>query len=444
MKSTQWVFCSIAGLSFLFIAQCGHTTAVSGPNGSGNDQGVITTHEGSVTVKSYRGGRDSLPSSSPADLQALAKGNTDFACDLYKKLSNADSGNTFFSPYSVSIALAMTWAGARGQTEAQMASALHFPLDQARLHPAFDALDLALRAEARNDGFDLNIVNQLWGETTYHFLPDFLKTASVNYGASLRLLDFINNPEPSRQTINTWVSGQTQTRIQDLIPQGAITGSAVLVLTNAIYFKAQWADTFFKENTRNQMFYRGSDSVTALFMHKEGSYKYAANQDFSALEMPYKGGTISMLFILPGPGKMASVESGLTSDFLAGVSGSLQEKVVDVAIPKFKFTTSSASLKDLLSSLGMPAAFSDTADFSGIDGTRSLFIQDVIHKAFVAVDERGTEAAAATAVIVVRTSIMIPPPPAFIADRPFIFLIRDAATGAVLFLGKVVNPVIEG
>lgn len=151
-----------------------------------------------------------------------------------------------------------------------------------------------------------------------------------------------------------------------------------------------------------------------------------------------------MLFILPGPGKMASVESGLTSDFLAGVSGSLQEKVVDVAIPKFKFTTSSASLKDLLSSLGMPAAFSDTADFSGIDGTRSLFIQDVIHKAFVAVDERGTEAAAATAVIVVRTSIMIPPPPAFIADRPFIFLIRDAATGAVLFLGKVVNPVIEG
>ena len=317
---------------------------------------------------------------------------------MYKKLSNAGA-NTFFSPYSISLALAMTWAGARGQTESEMASVLHFSLDQSQLHPAFNALDLALKTRAQKDSFDLSIVNQLWGEKTYHFLPDYLKTVSVNYGAALRLLDFINNADASRLTINTWVSDQTKTRIQDLIPQGAITPATTLVLTNAIYFKAQWADTFIKDFTNNQQFYQGNDSVTALFMHKEGSYKYAANADFSALEMPYKGGEISMLFILPEPGKMPAVESGLTSDFLAGISNSLQAQVVDVAIPKFKFATSSISLKDILISLGMTAAFSD-ADFSGIDGTRYLFISDVIHKAFVAVDEKGTEAAAATVVIV--------------------------------------------
>lgn len=416
---------------------------MSGTDGSGGDQSIVTTHEGSVTVKSYCGGRDSLPSSSSKNLEALIKGNTDFAFDLYKKLSNTDTGNTFFSPYSISMALAMTWAGARGQTESEMATALHFSLDQSQLHPAFNALDLGLKSEAQKDGFELNIVNQLWGEVTYDFLPDFLKTASVNYGAALRLLDFINNPDASRLTINTWVSDQTKTRIQDLIPQGAITPATALVLTNAIYFKAQWADTFSKASTGNRWFYQGNDSVAAPFMQKQGSYKYAANPDFSALEMQYKGGDISMLFILPEPGKMSGVESALTSDFLANVSGSLQEKDVDVAIPKFKFATSSISMKDILISLGMAAAFSD-ADFSGIDGTRDLFISDVIHKAFVAVDEKGTEAAAATAVIMLRGSIMMPPPIPFIADRPFIFLIRDNTTGTILFMGKLENPVFEG
>jgi serpin B len=442
MKPKLSFSCMVAGMVFLFIASCGNSPKVSDTNRQPDDQGIITTQEGSVTVKSYADGRDSLPSSSAENINALIKGNTDFALDMYKKLSTADT-NMFFSPYSISIALAMTWAGARGQTESEMASALHFSLDQAQLHPAFNDLDLALKAQAQKDGFELNIVNQLWGEKTYQFLPDYLKTVSVNYGASMRLLDFMNSPEPSRLVINDWVSDQTKTRIQDLIPEGAIIPLTRLVLTNAIYFKAQWADTFYKENTRERMFYRSNDSLPAQFMHKSAGYQYAANADYCALEMPYKGNGISMMIILPEPGKMPSVESGLTSDFLAGISGSMQNILVNVAIPKFKFTTTSASLKNILISLGMTSAFSGAADFSGIDGMRDLYIQDAIHKAFVAVDERGTEAAAATAVIIGIRSVPIPPPISFTANRPFIFLIRDNATGTVLFMGKLVNPVIE-
>jgi serpin B len=442
MKSKSRFLCLAAGISIIAVVNCGTDPTLSGTNRPADNQNIVTAQEGSITVTAYSGGRDSLPASSAEELAALAKGNTDFACDLYRKLTAAATGNTFFSPYSISMALAMTWAGAQGQTESQMAQVLHFSLDQSQLHPAFDALDLALRQRAQKDSFDLNIVNQVWGEKTYHFLPDYLKIVSVNYGAAMRLLDFINSAEASRLTINTWVSDQTQSRIQDLIPAGAITPFTRLVLTNAIYFKAQWADTFFKQESWNQMFYRDNDSMTAVFMHKEtSSYKYDSTANYTALEMPYKGGEISMLVILPASGKMAAVESALSSNFLTGVSGSLQEKVVDLTIPKFKFTTSSTSLRDILISMGMPAAFSDTADFSGIDGTRNLSISDAIHKAFVAVDERGTEAAAATAIIVRASAILMPPPVVFTANRPFIFIIRDNVTGSVLFIGKLVTPV---
>ncbi|HUI91045.1 MAG TPA: serpin family protein [Chitinivibrionales bacterium] len=440
MKPSKSLIYLLIGLCPVLSLYCGTEPLNQAPSGPDNN-GVVTTQEGSITVQAC-GTRDTLPSASDQDIAALVKGNTDFACDMYKKLSAA--GNTFFSPYSISIALAMTWAGARTETEAQMASALHFTLDQTKLHPAFDGLDLALKARANNDGFDLNIVNQLWGEKTYYFLPDFLKTLSVNYGAALRLLDFINNPEPSRVTINAWVSGQTNGRIQDLIPSGEITPATTLVLTNAIYFNAQWADTFQKEMSMNQTFYRNNDTVSAPFMHQEATFRYAASADFDALELPYKGNELSMLFILPAAGKMASVASSLTADFIAGLSGSLAAQKVIVAIPKFKFATPSLSIRDILVSLGMADAFSPgVADFSGIDGTRSLSIYDVLHKAFVAVDERGTEAAAATAVIVVGTSIEMPPPVQFTANRPFIFLIRDNVSGAVLFMGRLEDPVIN-
>jgi serpin B len=443
MKTSNRYLTLISGISIIFIVCCGQHALNSVSDGPANNQSIITTQEGSVTVKAYCGGRDSLPFSSPEDLETLVKGNTDFAFDMYKKLQKADI-NTFFSPYSISVALAMTWAGARTHTESEIASVLHFSLGQAQIHPVFDALDLALKSQAQKDGFDLNIVNQLWGEKTFDFVPEYLKIVSVNYGASMRLLDFISSPDLSRITINSWVSDQTKTRIEDLIPQGVITDQTRLVLTNAIYFKAQWADTFRKESTYDWMFYRNNDSTMVPFMHRQGSYRYIANADFCALEMPYKGNGISMLLILPQPGKMSAVESGLTYDFIAGLSGSLQENLINVSLPKFKFTSQSTSLKDILISLGMTSAFSNAADFSGIDGRNDLFIQDAIHKAFVAVDERGTEAAAATAIVVSRiTAVPVQPAINFTADRPFIFLIRDNTTGTVLFMGKVVNPVIE-
>ena len=274
-------------------------------------------------------------------------------------------------------------------------------------------------------------------------MPDYLKTVSVNYGAAMRLLDFINNPDPSRLVINSWVSDQTNSRIQDLLSPGTISDSTRLVLTNAIYFKAQWADTFQKGSTYDQMFYPKGDSMLVKFMHRKAFCKYIANSELSALELPYKGNNLSMLFILPQQGKTASVESGLSSDLISGLTGSMQQTMVYVAIPKFKFTTSSTSLGQVLGALGMVSAFSDMADFSGIDGTRLLRISDVIHKAFVAVDERGTEAAAATAVIMIAGSAFNPNPVFFTLDRPFIFLIRDNTSGTVLFMGKVVRPVTE-
>jgi serpin B len=408
---------------------------------STNNTGVSTQTQGAITIEKYNADRDTTPNVSSADIASLSNCNTAFAMDIYKKVTgNAD--NVFFSPYSISIALAMTWGGARNQTEQDMASVLHFPFPQAQLHAAFNALDLALVRHARTSGFELHVVNQLWGEKTCTFLPDYLKLVSVDYGAAMRLLDFIGNPEPSRVVINTWVADSTNQRITDLIPAGIIDAITRLVLTNAIYFKAQWADTFISSDTRDNIFYRSdADSLSTKFMQREGTYYYDSNADFQAMELPYKGNETSMIIILPAPGKMAQVESNLSPGFYTSLSASLQPTNVSVYVPKYKFTTESLKLSEILMSLGMSVAFNENADFSGIDGTRNLYIGEVIHKAFVAVDENGTEAAAATAVIIkYRSSAIKKPLPVFIANRPFIFLIRDVQTNAVLFIGKLNDP----
>jgi serpin B len=401
---------------------------------------IITQTQGAITIKKYNADRDTAPDISIADVSSLSEGNTAFAIDLYKKLSDS-SQNVFYSPYSISIALAMTWGGARNQTEQDMAAVLHFPFPQTKLHAAFNALDLALNRHAQTGGFELHIANQVWGEKTYAFMPDYLKLVDLNYGAAMRLLDFIGNPEPSRLVINTWVSGQTNQRINDLIPQGGINGDTRFVLTNAIYFKAQWADTFFSNTTADGIFHRsGSETATAKFMSREGSYAYASTADYQAIELPYKGRETSMLIIMPATGKMAQVEAGLSSDFFTTLNASMKSSGVFLRLPKFKFTTGSIGLADILKSLGMEMAFSDQADFTGINGTGGLCISDVIHKAFVAVDEKGTEAAAATAVSVGTTSM---PAISLSIDRPFIFLIRDVQTNTILFMGKLNDPTTE-
>jgi len=392
--------------------------------------------------------RDTSPTATKDDIATLVGGNNAFAFNLYHKLSH-DEGNLFLSPYSISEALAMTYAGARGNTEKAMAQALNFTLPQDRLHPAFNSLDLQLKQRGQGakgkdgKGFRLNIVNALWGQKGFGFLPAFLDTLAQNYGAGLRLVDFINQTEQSRLTINNWVSDQTEDRIKDLIPPGALNQMTRLVLTNAIYFNAAWQHPFDKNSTSDAPFrlLDGSE-VTVPMMRQTSSFNYTEGTDYQAVELPYDGGELSMVILLPKGGHFNAFEEKLDASRVQGIIGQMTHREVALTMPRFTFE-SSFSLKGALSDLGMGAAFDpSSADFSGMDGRRDLFIQDALHKAFVAVDEAGTEAAAATAVIVGLTSVPQPPVEMKV-DRPFIFLIRDIPTGSIIFVGRVLNPVTE-
>ncbi len=337
----------------------------------------------------------------------------------------------------------MTYAGARGQTEEQMAKTLHFTLPQDRLHPAFDALDLALQqpaAQPDEGQFQLNIANSIWGQQGYAFQPAFLDLLAENYGAGLRLTDFMTAPEPARQAINQWVSDQTKDKIRDLIPAGAITPDTRLVLANAIYFYAKWLYPFDGNLTQPGNFnLLDGTTVTVPMMSRLAGLRYAAGQGYQAVELPYVGDQVALTLIVPDAGRFAEVRAALTAGELESLWGSLQTKQVQLSLPKFKYE-SSFSLAKTLGQLGMPDAITPgVADFSGMDGTRDLFISDILHKAVVAVDEEGTEAAAATAVVVGTTAM-----PAIdvqlTVDRPFIFVIRDTQSGAMLFMGQVLNP----
>ncbi len=391
--------------------------------------------------------RDTAPQVSASDLATLVEGNRTFVFDLYQQLKS-EEGNLFYSPYSISLALAMTYAGARGETEAQMADALDFLLSQDELHPAFNALSLELDSRGQGaegkdgEGFRLNIVNAIWGQKDYEFLADFLDLLAVNYGAGLRVLDFMGAPEESRLTINDWVADQTEGRIEDLIPEGAISPLTRLVLTNAIYFNAKWLRTFEANMTHDGSFYLLDGSELTVPMMSQGEhFKYAEGDGYQAIELRYDGDELSMVILLPESGKFESFEAALDAETVETIIDDMEYQRVELTMPKFEFEAS-FNLNEALSALGMPIAFSDTqADFSGIsDGPEPLFISDVIHKAFVAVDEEGTEAAAATAVIVGESAMPPEPEVEFTADRPFIFLIRDIETGTILFVGRTLDP----
>ena len=427
LKMKRAVFLLLAAVLLIPVAACAAQPAAAGLLKS--DKPRITT-----------------PTVAPGDAAVLEQGNTAFALALYRLLSR-EPGNLFYSPYSISQALAMTWAGARGATETQMADALDFLLSQDRLHPAFNALalELAKRAqESSNENapkpFVLDIVNALWGQTGFPFSEAYLDLLAQNYDAGLRTLDFDKDPEGSRKTINDWVAEQTRDRIKDLIPQGAIDELTRLVLTNAIYFNASWQSPFKEENTADGTFTRlDGSTVTVPLMHQSGKYRYAEGNGYQAVEILYDGARTSMVVLLPEPGNFAAFESSLDVAKLNGIIGDLGTWMVDLTMPKFQYE-SEFGLAPALKALGMTDAFDpNTADFSGMDGARDLYVQDVVHKAFVSVDEAGTEAAAATAVIVGTTS-MPPGPVAFTMDRPFIYLIRDIPTGAILFLGRVTDP----
>jgi len=366
--------------------------------------------------------RITSPEVSEADMTTLVDGNSTFAFNLYQALKEED-GNLFYSPYSISLALAMTYAGARGETAQQMADTLYFALSQDRLHPAFNRLDIELsqRGEGAKgkdgEGFRLNIVNAIWGQKDYQFLTAFLDLLAENYGAGLRILDFVNAPEESRVAINNWVSDQTEGRIEDLIPQGLISDLTRLVLTNAIYFNAAWQYPFVRQTE---------------------SFGYTEGDGYQAVELLYDGRELSMVILLPQSGQFETFEEALDAQQVDAIVKDLESRQVSLTMPQFEFE-SEFGLKEILAAMGMPIAFSGSADFSGMTGNRDLFIADVVHKAFVSVDEAGTEAAAATAVIMELTAVPEEPVEVTV-DRPFIFLIRDIETDTVLFIGRVVNP----
>lgn len=388
--------------------------------------------------------RVTSPDVTPASLADLVSGNSAFAFDLYQVLRE-EEGNFFYSPHSISLALAMTYAGARGETEQQMVDVLHFALSQDRLHPAFNGLDLELAgrgegAEGKNEeGFRLNIVNALWGQEGYGFLPEFLDLLAENYGAGLRLLDFASAPEESRVTINDWVSEQTEDKIKDLIPQGAIGSLTRLVLTNAIYFNAAWNNPFEPDATRDGTFYLlDGGEVTVPMMRQTESFGYAEGEGYQAVELLYDGRELSMVILLPDAGEFEAFEGSLDAERVDAIIEAMTNREVALTMPKFEFD-SDFSLSQSLAAMGMQEAFTESADFSGMTGNRDLFISDVIHQAFVSVDEAGTEAAAATAVIMAE--LAMPAEPVEITmDHPFIFMIRDIQTGAILFVGRVADP----
>lgn len=409
-------------------------------------QGLTNMISGPIAIQELKSQTERLTTAAPPeDIGRLAAGDNAFAFDLYRELSTA-KGSLFFSPPSISSALAMTYAGARGVTAQEMAETLHFELPADRLHPAFNGLDLELakRGEGAKGkdgkGFRLRNVNALWGQKGYTFLPTYLDLLAQNYGAGMRILDFAK-PDESRQTINAWVSEQTEGKIKDLIAKGALDAMTRLVLTNAIYFNAAWAFPFDTLATKDGPFnLLDGSKVTAPMMQRTDQYRYGQGEGYQAVELPYDKNELSMLLIVPTAGNYRAFEEPLDFKRVDGIIRSLSSKNVALAMPKFK-VEGSFQLADTLKEMGMRDAFiPEKADFSGMDGTRSLFIGDVIHKSFVVVDEAGTEAAAATAVIM-RATAMPEGPVVLYIDRPFIFLIRDNATGAILFIGRVLSPV---
>ncbi|WP_276254711.1 serpin family protein [Halomontanus rarus] len=393
----------------------------------------------------------------------LARANRRFAFDLYGELVASESGaNLFCSPHSISVALAMTYAGARGETATQMADTLHYTLGD-DLHSAIETLAAELdarsepetgggeRASEGDDGdpFELNVVNAVWGQADYPFREAYLATLEDHYSAGLEEVEFASDPEGARETINAWVEDRTEDRIDELLPEGSITDLARLVLTNAIYFKASWENQFDDGATEARSFTALDGSTTDVpIMRQSASFPYADVDGHQVIELPYVGDDVGMVVVLPDEGEgedgdeFETLESSLDVDRFDDLVGELETREGTIHLPKFEFDAGFA-LAEVLSELGMPIPFDpNDADFSGIadpeETDENLFVHDVYHDASITVDEDGTEAAAATGVVAGTTSAPADPFE-MVVDRPFLFAIRDRPTDTVLFLGRVVD-----
>ena len=387
-------------------------------------------------------------------VQEVVDANNRFAFDLYSELDKSDQKNIFYSPYSISTALAMTYEGAKGETADQMKSVFHFP-ESDILRPNSAAIYNDINKV--NEAYELKTGNALWVQYDFQLLEEYTDRVEQYYGGKTENLDFAEETEKSRQIINSYIEEQTNNKIKDLIPKNILSSLTKLVLTNAIYFKGTWEWEFDDSDTREQDFrVTANDTVKTPMMSMkpdEARFNYADLEKLQILELPYKGEEISMLILLPKQGEEYDFETGestvydytlndieLSIEKLEEYKSEMQETNLDsVALPKFEFDTK-YFMGDTLSLMGMPIAFSSGADFSGMNGIKQLFISNVIHQAYVKVDEKGTEAAAATAVVMKDTAAM--PRNVFRADHPFIFIIQEKETGNILFMGRVVDPTI--
>ncbi len=399
-----------------------------------------------LTVVSGCSAGDNLvtPVSDEQAVAALVRGNNEFALDLYREVCDMEeSDNVFFSPYSISSALGMTFFGAGGQTAVDMAEVLHFTLPAESVNRAFHLITETLGSGTlpgaeSGEQFTLAISNGLWVQDGFKLLDSFVTEVTGCYAASVENLDFSGDAEGSREIINSRVAESTMDKILNLIPTGVLGPDTRVVLTNAVYFKASWNHPFDRHATSDASFtLTGGAVVTVPMMTQTEYFNYASAEGWSAVSLDYVGGDVSMLIILPD-GDIQELQQNLSADMLETIRGELSSQNVHLSMPGFEFTKS-IGLSDILSSLGMESAFGSGADFSGFTGNRDLFISDVVHKAFVKVDEDGTEAAAATAVVM-KLLCMPEPPVEMNINRPFVFLILDETTGSIVFMGRVMDP----
>ncbi len=392
--------------------------------------------------------RETSPQVDPAQVKALADANTDFALSFYDQIKNEDE-NIIFSPFSLSLALSMALAGAENVTESEMMDALQLTLSEDEVHPAYNALLLAIEASqeetqegSEGSNFQLNIANSIWGQAGYDFKENFLDTLARNYGAGVYNVDYANNPEAAREDINNWIEEETQEKIKDLIPQGAIDTLTRMVLANAIYFNGSWLHPFEESATEQAPFnlLDGSQINVDMMSLSGQSLNYAQGEGYQTVQLPYLSQDFSMTLLIPDKDAFETFENNLSPENLDSVLNNLVYQPVDLKMPKFDFE-STVNGKDPLNALGMVEAFDpEEADYAGITEAEILYITDVLHKATITVDEEGTEAAAATAVIFGTKSAMPEEPISLVIDRPFLFLIQHQPTGTILFMGHVMQP----
>jgi serpin B len=425
------------------LASCGGATA-SQPDAAPPAPTAPPTPDAPATVLHANLPR-SAPSVAPHQTDALVRGNNNFAADLYRSAVGDTDDNLCFSPYSVSLAFSMLYAGARGNTATELEQTLRF-LPQEAHHQAFNALDqrLTQRAvtpqptEETGAAFELTVANAVWGQQGFSVQPDYLTTLAAQYGAGLRTVDFVGQPQQATDTINDWVAEQTRERITDLLPPDAISPQTRLVLTNAVYFNASWATPFSAADTVAGTFMLRDQTTVEVPLMRRNPLRvpYTETEAYQAVRLPYVEQTVDMLVLLPREGQFETVEQQLNAGFVQQAQRGMEEYDVNLTLPRFAVETD-MDLKALLQGMGLKQPFNAMADFSGITEGGGLYVSDALHRSTITVDEQGAEASAATAAAMAESALE---QVKMTVTRPFIFAITDRETGAILFLGRVMNP----